>query len=649
MSYLDFSKEELVNLEFSLNREFLKTNIGHANMCTSLVYCNTRKYHGLLIAPQPSVDNENHVLLSSLDETIIQGTQEFNLGIHKYPVEIYYPNGHKYLRSYSNYPTPKHVYRIGGVLLSKEIVLSEKESQILVRYKVLESPSKVLMRIRPMLAFRQVHKLGKANDKANKEYAPVENGIEVNMYNGYDSLYIQSSAKNEYIHLPCWYYNVEYWQEKERGYDFLEDLYNPGYFEFTMDPEKEICFSVGLKKVSPSQIKRQFSMELAKQPSVNTMEECLETTAKSFFIKEGKRTEVVAGYPWFGRWGRDTFISLPGLTLFSGNFALCKSVIDTMASELNGPLFPNIGSGDNSAYNSVDAPLWFFWALQQYAELSGTKDKIWKEYKDKILLILEGFKMGAPYNIHLTVDGLVWAGEEGKALTWMDAVVYGKAVTGRIGMPVEINALWYNALMFSLEVAKLAKDEKFVSQWQPMADSFPTAFKNVFWEKEKGWLADYVSGDYKDFSIRPNMIFAASLPYSPLSLKIKQLIVEKVKKELVTPRGLRTLSPTHPDYKEHCKGSQEERDLAYHQGTVWPWLLGHFAEAYLKVYEKSGVAYIENLYEGFEKTLSEAGIASISEIYDGNPPHLPRGTISQAWSVAEILRIKWLIEQYKTK
>ncbi len=242
---------------------------------------------------------------------------------------------------------------------------------------------------------------------------------------------------------------------------------------------------------------------------------------------------------------------------------------------------------------------------------------------------------------------LIYAGENGKALTWMDAVVNGKPVTPRIGMPVEINALWYNAIMFCLEIAKISNDTSFVQEWESIAVKIKESFKETFWSKEKGYLADYVDGDFKDWSIRPNMIFATSLPYTLLSEKIRQLVVEAVRKELLTPRGLRTLSPKCPDYKEVYFGNQAERDNAYHQGTVWPWLLGHFVEGYLKIYGKSGLSFVKNIYENMEQTMFEHGISSISEVYDGNPPHLPGGTPSQAWSVAEILRVKNLIEQYE--
>ena len=242
-------------------------------------------------------------------------------------------------------------------------------------------------------------------------------------------------------------------------------------------------------------------------------------------------------------------------------------------------------------------------------------------------------------------NGLIYAGETGKALTWMDAVVNGKPVTPRTGMQVEINALWYNAVMFALEIAGYDNDINFIKHWEPIAKKIKDSYKDVFWSKEKGYLADYVDEDFKDWSIRPNMVFATSLPYTPLSEKIRQLILELIKKELLTPRGLRTLSPKSPDYKDVYCGDQTQRDLAYHQGTVWPWLLGHFVEGYFKIYTQSVLTFIKNIYKDFEPVVFEHGISSISEVYNGNPPHAPGGTPSQAWSVAELLRIHYMIEK----
>ena len=649
MSYINFDRSKLVNLEYSLHRELLRANRAGSYASSTIINCNTRKYHGLLVTPQPGIDHQNHVLLSSLDESVIQMASEFNLGIHKYPGGIYNPHGHRYLVDFSTEPIPKQIYRVGGAILAKEMIFTSNEDRMIIKYTLEEANYPTKIRLKPFLAFRNVHQLSQENIFADKKYEKVPNGIKVRMYQGYTDLFMQLSKPVEYTHVPTWYYKIEYQEEMERGYEYQEDLYVPGFFEFEIEKGESVYFVAGTKEISPASVKRAYTAEIKKRIPRNNFENCLINSAQQFIVKKGNKTEIVAGFPWFGRWGRDTFIALPGLTLVTGDFATCRSVIDTMIADLEGALFPNIGSGSNSAYNSVDAPLWFFWALQQYALFTGSKKEIWKEYGRKMKLILEGFREGTHFNINMLENGLISAGEPGKALTWMDAVVHGKPVTPRIGLPVEVNALWYNAVKFSIEMAKLAGDKPFVKEWNKIAESIPDAFVAVFWNEQKGFLADYVDGEYKDWSVRPNMIFAASLEYSPVNEEIRKKVVSTVKKELLTPRGLRTLTPKNPAYKGIYSGDQPERDLAYHQGTVWPWLLGHFTEAYLKLHGKSGLSFIKSLYNGFEPVLTEYGIGTISEIYDGDPPHTAKGAISQAWSVAELLRMNWLIKHYDLK
>ena len=647
MSYIKFDRSQLVNLEYSLDRELLRANRAGSYASSTIINCNTRKYHGMLVTPQPGIDNENHVLLSCLDESVIQMDAEFNLGIHNYPGGIYNPKGHRYIVDFETEPIPRQTYKVGGVLLTKEMIFTSNEDRMIIKYTLEDAHSPTKLRLRPYLAFRNVHQLSHENIFADKKYEKVPNGIKVRMYQGYTDLFMQLSVKNEYTHVPTWYYNIEYRKEMERGYDFQEDLYVPGFFEVEIKKGESIYFQAGTKEINPVSLKRAFSAELLKRIPRNNFENCLINSAQQFIVKRGNKTEITAGFPWFGRWGRDTFIALPGLTLLTGDVKTCKGVIDTMIADLNGPLFPNVGSGNNSSYNSVDTSMWFFWALQQYADFSKSRKLIWQEYGRKMKLILEGYRTGTLYNIKMQENGLLYAGEPGKALTWMDAIVHGKPVTPRIGLAVEVNALWYNAIMFSLEVAKLADDKVFVNKWTKIAEQIPAAFTDTFWNEEKGFLADYVDGEYKDWSVRPNMIFVASLPYSPVDEEIRKKVLSIVKKELLTSRGLRTLTPKNPAYKGVYAGNQAERDLAYHQGTVWPWLLGHFAEGYLKLHGRSGLSFIKSLYKGFEPVMTEHGIGTISEIYEGDPPHIAKGAISQAWSVAELLRINWLIKQYE--
>ena len=647
MSYIKFDKKQLVNLEYSLSRELIRSNRAGAYASRTIVGCHTRKYHGLLVVPQPALDDDNHVLLSNFDETVIQHEAEFNLGIHKYPGGIYYPRGHKYVYDFSTDPIPYNIYKVGGVVLKREMLFSQVADRFLIRYTLLEAHSPTRLRFKPFLAFRNVHRLSKANINVNNKYEKVQNGIRMKLYTGYSYLYMQFSKIPEYTHVPDWNYNIEYQMEMERGYEYQEDLFVPGFFEIDIKRGESVVFCAGTTEINPAALKRDFNSEIKKRIPRDNFENCLINSAQQFFVKKGKRTDIIAGFPWFGRWGRDTFIALPGLALSLGEDKLFKAVIDTMIRDMKGPLFPNFGIKNKKAYNSADASLWFIWALQQYSLYYHNRNEIWKAYGRRIRDVLEGYKAGTPGYIRMQENGLIWAGQPGLALTWMDAVVNGKPVTPRNGLAVEINALWYNAVCFAIELAEHNRDMDFLKVWKPIADKIPGAFNQTFWIEKERCLADYVDGDFRDTAVRPNQVIATSLPYSPLDEGKCRQVLEVVQQELLTPRGLRSLSPNNLLYKGVCQGDQRSRDEAYHQGTVWPWLLGHFAEGYLKIYGKQGVPLIKSLYNGFEAVMTEHGIGTISEIYDGDPPHTARGAVSQAWSVAELLRIHSLIVKYE--
>jgi len=647
MSYIKFDKNQLVNLEYSLQRELIRSNRGGSYASSTIINCNTRKYHGMLVTPQPAIDHENHVLLSSLDETIIQQDAEFNLGIHKYKGGAFNPKGHKYIRDFTVMEVPKLLYRVGGVLFSKEMIFTSKEDRMIIRYKLEQAHSHTRIRLRPFLAFRNIHRLSKENIFADKKYEKVEGGIRMKLYHGYTDLYMQLSKGSEYIHAPDWYYNFEYQEEMERGYEYLEDLLVPGFFEFDIKPGESVFFSAGISEIPPANIRKVYSAELKQRIPRENFETSLCNAAQQFVVKRDHGFYIMAGYPWFGPISRDTFASLPGLTLFTDDTKTCKAVIDTLLKTLDGALFPENGFERNIQNTSVDTSLWFFWTLQQYTQKTGARKAVWKEYKKYMKQILDGFREGTLFQIHMQPNGLLYAGIPGMALTWMNAYIHGKPVTPRTGLAVEVNALWYNALMFALELATDAGDKNFIAQWQPVAEMIPEAFLKTFWNEEKGYLADYVQEEYTDWSVRPNMVFAASLPYHPVSEEIRKQVLSKIKQELLTTRGLRTLTPVSAAYKGSCSGDQAQRDQAYHQGTVWPGLFGHFVEGYLKIHGKSGLSFIEDYYNEFQQTLTEGGVGTISEIYDGDPPHIARGAISQAWSVAEILRVHQLIEDYK--
>lgn len=649
MAYLAFDNHTLEDYPLARHKEFILVNATGAYCSSTIVNCNTRKYHGLLVAQQPQLNDQYHVLLSSLDETLIWKEQEYELSVHEYPGTVQ-PKGYQHLESFIYDRTPAWTYRIGELELKKSIVLGRENEQVFICYELVNTRGAVRLRLQPFLAFREAHAVRQANSLLNRKFQEVTNGIRFDPYDKYDPLYLQFSKKPQFTPVPDWYYNIEYHREQERGYDFREDLYVPGFFEFTLKKGDQLIAAAGLDAIEPKHLKKQFRQLVSEQPVRDSFEACLHAAADQFIIRREEETKIAAGWHWFfGAWGRDSFISLPGLTLSTGKPKVAKAVFDTIVDSMHEGLFSNTGSTGTEDYNSVDAPLWFFWALQQYAAHTGDISAVWERYSNCMRDILTYYEVGTRYQIRMLENGLITAGKEGIALTWMDAIVNGQPVTPRTGMPVEINALWYNAVSFALEAASHVGDKSFVKEWKSLPDRIRQSFLTTFWDEQKGYLADCVNGGEKDWSVRPNQVIATSLPYSPLPLKISQSVLQVVHDELLTPRGLRTLARWDVRYKGHYHGNQENRDRSYHQGPAWPWLLEHFAEGYLKVYGEEGVPVIQSLYEGFEQTLFEHGIGTISEIYEGEEPYRPEGTISQAWSVAALLRIHGLIRRYEQK
>lgn len=642
MSIVRFDKKELGNLEYSLQREVLSTNRAGGYMNTTIICCNTRKYHGLMVCPVEAFGNENFVLLSSLDETVIQHKQQFNLAIHRFP-GIYEPRGHKYIIDFSFTPTTAITYRVGGVVLKKEMLWLHSREQLLIRYTLVEARSETKLRLRPFMAFRGVHGVGSANMNADTHSYPVPNGVRNRLYEGFPWLYMQMNVENEFVVGPDWYYDFEYQEEKKRGYPFQEDLFTSGFFECDIKKGESVIFSGSTSEADPKQLVKLFDKEIAKRSEKIEFLPCLRHSARQFIARHGNKTEVVAGYPWFGRWGRDTFISLPGITLTQGGVESCRAVVDTMTSEMKDGLFPNVGT----AYNSVDAPLWFFWTLQQLEKHIGEKE-IWQNYGQKMKEVLESFERGINDGaIGVRENGLVWASKKGYAFTWMDAVVDGVPVTGRDGYQVEINALWYNAINYTLKLAKKYKDTEFTAKWKAVPEKIKESFLAEFWHEKEGFLADYVGEDGPNMFIRPNQVIACSMPFTMLSEVQIQQILTVLRQYLLTRKGLRTLSPNNPFYEGRYEGDQPTRDRQYHQGTVWVWLLEHYVKANFDLHGKSFVGEAKEILSHFEEDITTYGIGSIAEIYDGDPPHHPRGAISQAWSVGAVLSINQMIEEYE--
>lgn len=643
MSFIEFDKNQLINLEYSLSKEMLRSNRAGSFSCHTIIGCNTRKYHGLLISPQPLLGNTPHVLLSKLDETVIQRDAEFNIGINRFP-GTYNPKGHKYVRDFEADVIPKVTYRVGGVILTKETLFVTMQEKVIIRYTLVDAKSPTTIRIKPFLAFRNIHHLSKKNIYLDTKYQVVPNGIKTRMYEGYSDLYMQISKKKfEYIHVPDWYNDLEYYHEKERGYEDHEDLYVPGFFEIPIKKGESVLFCAGTQETNPLMISKNFKKELKVRTPRNSYGNCLKNSAEQFFYKHKQGTDITAGYPWYDRSGRYTFISLPGLSQAKSNVNACKEVLDTMIKQMSGPFFPETGRGENTSYYSADTSLWFIWAMQNCCCEGKERKEIWKEYGDIIKSILEAYAAGNQmFKLHS--NGLIFISPEHPGLTWMNATIDGKSVTPRYGYVVEVNALWYNALNYAIELAKQDKDKAFVKKWTTISETARDSFESVFWIDHNEYLADFVFDSVQHKNVRPNQIFAASMPYSPLSDSRKLKVIDVIIKQLLTNKGIRTLSPEDSSYKGQYSGGENERDLALHNGTVYPWLLGHFAQAYLSIFKQSGLEYIKKFYENFHEDMTEVAIGSVSELYEGNPPHQSKGAISFAASVAELLRMRRMIK-----
>lgn len=646
MSYIHFDKTLMTNLEEALPKEILRSNRSGAYSCSTIVDCNTRKYHGLLVVPIPELGDENYVLLSSLDETLVQHGADFNLGLHKYQGNNFSPNGHKYIREFNCDQVPTTIYRVGGVVLKKEKVFQHYENRIIIRYTLLEAHSETTLKLRPFLAFRSVREYTHENTRVNRDYQPVSNGIKTCMYDGYPELFMQLNKKNEFVFQPDWYRGVEYPKEMERGYAFSEDLYVPGYFEMKIKKGESIVFSAGLSEIKTSQLKQIADFEVNIRTPRDNFYHCLVNSAHQFYYHVDGENYILAGYPWFKCRARDMLISLPGLTLANEEveqFELCMKTVEKGVREFMAgqPLSVKIHEIDQP-----DVLLWAVACIQHYGKIVSLEKCV-----EKFGLLAKDIMMYLTSGSHPTLkvreNGLVYAKGKDKAITWMNSTANGRPIVPRSGYIVEFNALWYNALKFSEEVCAMAGRKEEELRFGEMAAKAGEAFKEVFLN-QYGYLFDYVDedDDHPDWSVRPNMIFAVALDYSPLSLPEKKKIIDICTKELLTPKGLRTLSPKSGGYNPMYVGSQIQRDYAYHQGTAWPWLAGFYMEACLKLYKQSRVSFVERVLVGYEEEMFYHCLGTLPELFDGNPPFHGRGAISFAMNVAEILRVVKLLEKY---
>ena len=650
MCYLRFDKTQMTNLQDSLFKELLITNRSGAYCSTTLVGCNIRKYHGLLVVPVPEIDDENHVLLSSLDETVIQHGAEFNLGLHKYQGENYSPKGHKYIVSFEWEKVPTWVYRIGGVLLKKEIAYDTTTFRLYIRYTLLDAHSATTLRLKPFLAFRSVRQWTHENGAANTGFEAVENGIRMCLYQGYPDLYMQLNHKAEWHHQPDWYRGLDYPKERERGYDSSEDLMVPGYFEMPIKKGDSIIFTASLASVAPRQMGKLMDAEIAALDSRDSFYHCLVNAAHQFKVQKDGENYLLAGYPWFKCRARDMFIAMPGITLSIGEVEMYEKYMETAAKAIRSYINKEPLPVAIYEMEQPDTLLWAIWCIQQYGKYV-SRQKCNELYGDLLREMIKFIRDGKHSNLFLHDNGLLYSNGRDRAVTWMNAQSNGRPITPRSGYIVEFNALWYNALKFYEQILSENGGEEnkaLAAQFAAEAEKTARSFKEVFLN-EYGYLLDYVDGQMMDWSVRPNQLFAIALDFSPLDMKERKSVLDICTKELVTPKGIRSLSPKSGGYNPMYIGRQEQRDFAYHQGTAWPWLTGFYLEAYLRVYRMSGVNYIERQLIGFEEELFYHCVGTIPELFDGNPRFSGRGATSFAMNVSGILRAIRLLEKYNNE
>ena len=489
------------------------------------------------------------------------------------------------------------------------------------------------------------------NYDASRKVEMVKNGASWQLYKDYSRLFLQFSRSAEYTHIPHWYYNMFYIREQERGYEAAEDQFVPGFFELTMKQGDSVILSVSLQEENPAAIKRQCEAEVKRLLPQTSYEDCLLKAADQFIIRDANGTKLWAGFPWFGSCSRDTFLALPGITLAQGDEKTFIAALDYLVSRMQGPFFPHRYYQKSLYFTAVDSPLWFFYVLQLYEKMLG-KDKkdIWKKYKKPMTTILESFIAGTDFNVHTLDNGLLYAGNRDLALTWMNVFAQGKPWTPRTGLAIEVNALWYNALRYGVELLKAAEPKStLLKKWQELADKVKASFVGTFYNKATKGFYDFVNSNEKNEQVRPNMMLAAALPYSPMSDEMQKRAFDIAHSELLTTRGIRSLSPNDENYKGISIGSHSERERAYHNGSAFPWLIMFYADLSVKLFGKTSLPYLEDLYNGFEEAIKDNGIGTVSEIYDGNPPFEARGCISQSTSVGALLYLHYLIEELNKK
>jgi predicted glycogen debranching enzyme len=633
------------SFDTSSRLEWLEAN-GLGGYASSTVSgANTRRYHGLLVpAVHPPVGR--FVLLSKLEERVIVDGRAYELSSNQYRGAIN-PRGFELLDSFERDLFPVFEYAFEGFRLRKTIAAIHDENTTIILYELVQAAGNVTLELRPFIAGRDYHSLTHANDAIRRE-GPFEGGVfSLQPYDGQPELFLQVPGAS-FNASADWYYGYEYAVEEERGLDALEDLFTPGAFLRSLAPGERVAVIASTRNPGKRDGALLVAAEGSRREAVvrkasvtGSLGRTLVLAADQFIVRRGAgRRTVIAGYHWFTDWGRDTMISLPGLCLAIGRFEDARQILLAFAESVSEGMLPNRfpDGGEAPEYNTVDATLWFFVAAQQYLDSSADEPFV----RDTLLAVLRDIvawhQRGTRHNIHEDSDGLLIAGAAGDQLTWMDARVGDEAITPRHGKPVEINALWYNALSILSGFERRWGLGATAQRLDAKAAGALLRFRELFWNETAGCLYDVVDGDARDASLRPNQLFALSLPHPLLEGAQAESVLATVEAKLLTTVGLRTLSPDDPRFLPTYTGPPWQRDRAYHQGTVWPWLLGPFVTALIRVRGAAGIAQAQKILSALEPHLNDVCAGGLAEIYDGAPPHAPRGCISQAWSVAEALR-----------
>ncbi len=654
---ITFNRETCADYYFATQKEWLETNGLGSYASSTIIGANVRCYHGLLVASMKP-PTHRYVLLSKIEESVSMEGQNFELATNQYPFVIF-PEGHKNIDRFEYDIYPRIIYNLRGAVLCKSVLMIHGENTVIIRYRYIEGPHGMVIALRPLHAFREHHTLAVENSALNPEIVFGSNRLSIQPYADLPPLYFYYSSgivEKRFF----WYKNTEYRKEQERGLEFTEDLFCLFYITTHLEPGDTLDMVVSTDPSRILSIKEKeadtlFEAELNRRrqlieslPVRHELAKRLALAADSFLVKrEDRHQSVIAGYHWFGDWSRDTMIALPGLTLTTKKYNLARAILQSYSQFISEGMLPNRFPDLDSKpeYNSVDGTLWYFIAIYYYWKYTGDIDFIEKELYARLADIIEWHLRGTRFNIKMDADGLLFAGQEGLQLTWMDAKIGDWVVTPRIGKPVEVNALWYNALCVMQALAAQLDIKKDTARYKELSELTQTSFNNKFWNPDKNCLYDFIHDTGNNDDIRPNQIFSVSLPFAVLNEDRHASVLDVVKTKLLTPYGLRTLAPDHPDYVDIYAGDVFHRDRAYHQGIVWAWLIGPFVDAYLRVNRNSEAAraYCLELTENFMKQMNDYGLGTIAEIFDSNETHFPKGSISHATSVAEVLRVLELL------